>query len=164
MSLALDRCAYELVCRGIGVAVVDGAAPGEAPASSAAAGMLDPLTVKGRLMWQGDAALTAALRLIRAADANANANADADANANANADADAEACVQCGILHAPYSTKHAEQLRRAADEHAHALAGDISAAAGGVLAGCRWLCAEEAEAVAPGNALTVVVVVVGGGG
>ena len=87
----MDRCAYELVCRGIGVAVVDGAAPGEAPASSAAAGMLDPLTVKGRLMWQGDAALTAALRLIRAADANANANADADANANANANANADA-------------------------------------------------------------------------
>ena len=136
------------------MAVVDGAAPGEAPASSAAAGMLDPLTVKGRLMWQGDAALTAALRLIRAADA------DADA------DADAEAMLQCGILHAPHSTKHAGQLRRAADEHAHALAGDSNAAAAGVLVGCRWLCAEEAEAVAPGNALTVVggVGVAGGGG
>ena len=73
------------------MAVVDGAAPGEAPASSAAAGMLDPLTVKGRLMWQGDAALTAALRLIRAADAIANPNADADANANADADADVDA-------------------------------------------------------------------------
>ena len=170
-------CAYELACRGIGVAVVDGAAPGEAPASSAAAGVLGPLTIKGRLMWQGDAALTAALRLIRAADA------DADA------DADAQCVTQCGILHAPHSAKHAEQLRRSADEHAHGLAGDADgltltiiagavgaagltrtitegasgaaagtlgeaaggdAAVGGVLAGCRWLCAEEAQAVAPG--------------
>ena len=119
-------CAYELACRGIGVVVVDGAAPGEAPASSAAAGMLDPLTVKGRLMWQGDTALAAALELIRTADP--------------------DACVEGGILHVPHSAKHGEQLRRAAD--AHALAGE--AAAGGVLAGCRWLCAEKAEAVAPG--------------
>ena len=36
------------------MAVVDSAAPGEAPASSAAAGLLDPLSVKGRLMWQGE--------------------------------------------------------------------------------------------------------------
>ena len=138
------------------MAVVDSAAPGEAPASSAAAGLLDPLSVKGRLMWQGEAALSAALRLIRAADANAGAGA--------------EASDQCGILHAPHSTKHAEQarldphphprphpspleqLRRAADEHAHALAGEhaTGAPAAGVLAGCRWLRAEEAEAVAPG--------------
>ena len=116
-------CAYELTCRGVGVVVVDGAAPGEAPASSAAAGMLDPLTVKGRLMWQGDAALASALQLILAADA--------------------DACVQCGILHAPHSAKHGEQLRRAAD----VLIGE--AAAGGGLVGCRWLCAEEAEAAAP---------------
>ena len=79
------------------MAVVDSAAPGEAPASSAAAGLLDPLSVKGRLMWQGEAALGAALRLIRAADANAGAGA--------------EASDQCGILHAPHSTKHAQQAR-----------------------------------------------------
>ena len=77
------------------MAVVDSAAPGEAPASSAAAGLLDPLSVKGRLMWQGEAALSAALRLICAADVNAGAGA--------------EASDQCGILHAPHSTKHAEQ-------------------------------------------------------
>ena len=43
-------------------------------------------------------------------------------------------------------------MRRAADEHAHAQADEhaTGAAAAGVLAGCRWLCAEEAEAVAPG--------------
>ena len=45
-------------------------------------------------MWQGEAAFAAAVRLIRAADA--------------------AACIHCGILHAPHSAKHAEQLRRAA--------------------------------------------------
>ena len=108
-------CAYELALRGVAVAVVDGAPPGAAPASSAAAGMLDPLTVKGRLMWQGEAAFSAALRLIRAADG--------------------ATCEQCGLLHAPHSAKHAEQLMRAADDPA--------------LAGCQWLSADEAQAAAP---------------
>lgn len=56
-GLAGLACAYELARRGVAVPVVDGGAPSEAPASSAAAGMLDPLTVKGRAMRLGEAGL-----------------------------------------------------------------------------------------------------------
>ena len=91
-------CAHELVGRGIATVVVDGAEPGLAPASSAAAGLLDPLSVKGRVMWQGEAAFAAAVQLVRAAEPSA--------------------LERLGILHVPSSPKQAEQLRRSADEAA----------------------------------------------
>ena len=46
-------CAHELAQNGLAVLVVDALRPGEAPASSAAAGLLDSLTPKGRIMWKG---------------------------------------------------------------------------------------------------------------
>ena len=91
-------CAHELVGRGVATVVVDGAEPGLAPASSAAAGLLDPLSVKGRVMWQGEAAFAAAVQLVRAAEPSA--------------------LERLGILHVPSSPKQAEQLQRSADEAA----------------------------------------------
>ena len=47
-------CAHELAVQGVAVLLVDVLPPGEAPASSAAAGLLDPLSPKGRIMWRGE--------------------------------------------------------------------------------------------------------------
>ena len=87
-------CAHELVGRGVATVVLDGAEPGLAPASSAAAGLLDPLSVKGRVMWRGEEAFAAAVQLVRAAEPSA--------------------LEQLGILHVPSAPKQAEQLRRSA--------------------------------------------------
>ena len=92
-------CAIELGKRGYAVCIVDPDEPGAAPASSAAAGLLDPLTPKGKLMWHGEAAFEAACALIRTASD------------------DAKPCfATMGSLHVANNAKHASQLSTAADE------------------------------------------------
>ena len=60
--------AAEFASRGYGVLMLDASGePGSAPASSAAAGLLDPLTPKGKLMWRGIDAFTSSLKMLDAA-------------------------------------------------------------------------------------------------
>ena len=93
-------CAVAFAERGFGVLLIDTVAVGHAPASSAAAGLLDPLTPKGGIMWCGIEAMDATKRLLQAAQGLASRPLFAS----------------CGVLHVPASAKQAAALRSAAAE------------------------------------------------
>ena len=87
--------------RGYGVCIMDASGePGSAPASSAAAGLLDPLTPKGKLMWRGVEAFQASSQLLSQAAAQ-HPGMPAPARS-------------VGVLHVPASQKHAATMREAA--------------------------------------------------
>lgn len=114
-------CAYEFARRGYGVAVIDcGAQAGLAPASSAAAGLLDPLTPKGRLAWMARDAMDAALRLLQAS-----------ANAHKR-----PLFQRTGAVHVPRDAKHAKSLREGASELDSATARWLGCDAAAALVGC----------------------------
>ena len=93
--------------RGYGVLIVDASGePGSAPASSAAAGLLDPLAPKGKLMWRGVEALDAARRLLDACSTPS-----------------ARPYAVNGVLHVPRGRKDAAALREAATGSEHARLG-----------------------------------------
>ena len=91
--------ALEFGRRGFAVLIIDPDEPGAAPASSAAAGLLDPLTPKGRVMWRGTEAYDAASRLVLAASA---------------LSPDDPCFSETGSLHVATDAKHAAALSSAA--------------------------------------------------
>eukprot|EP00966_Prymnesium_polylepis_P152429 3520977-Prymnesium_polylepis.1 len=121
-------CAQELAARGFAVLVIDPMPPGEAPASSAAAGLLDAVSPKGRLMWRGLEAYDTARGLM-------------DRCAQGQPDDEAP-YWPLGMLHVPSTDKQAAQYREAA-----AVVGEAEAL------GCRYVESDEACAIAPGAVL-----------
>ena len=94
--------------RGFGVLIIDASGePGRAPASSAAAGLLDPLTPKGKLMWQGLQAFDSARKLLDAAAAIEQQHSTLPPLYRV-----------AGTVHVPRGRKDAAALREAAKQHA----------------------------------------------
>ncbi len=116
--------AHELVQTGIAVAVIDRGAPGEAPASSCA-GLLDPLSVRGRIMWHGIEAFDAACDLLRHASATQPTGAPPLSR-------------RVGSLHVAGTAKQRAQYEAALAEQE------------GPGAVCRYLTHDEAQQLAPG--------------
>ena len=93
--------------RGFGVLIIDASGePGRAPASSAAAGLLDPLTPKGKLMWQGLQAFDSARKLLDAAAAIEQQHSTLPPLYRV-----------AGTVHVPRGRKDAAALREAAMQH-----------------------------------------------
>ena len=105
-------CAAGFAQRGYGVLVVDAVGPGSAPASSAAAGLLDPLTTKGRLMWRGAEAFHAASQLLTAVAA---ARCDKEGVGTPFHSAHGALHVASGANHANVLRASASSLARSAD-------------------------------------------------
>lgn len=116
--------AHELSSAGHSVAIVDSREPGAAPASSAAAGILDALSPKGREMWRGAEAHAAAIQLLK----------------RAGAAEERSVYTSAGTLHCPASSKQASSLAEAATAGSDAL-------------GLQYLPAPDAKVVAGGAAL-----------
>ena len=102
-GLAGLACAAEFAKRGYGVCVVDPLPPSSAPASAAAAGLLDPLSPKGRECWRAVEAMDAARGML-------------DAAAKASSRHAANFVWHTGSLHVPRDAKHARTLQESAQE------------------------------------------------
>ena len=94
--------AAKLADIGFGVLIVDAAPPGAAAASAAAAGLLDPLSPKGKILWSGNEAFAEAIELIwRTADIGGS---------------NSPCAVATGCLHVARGKKQATALRESAAE------------------------------------------------
>ena len=93
-------CAVEFAQLGYGVCLCTAEAEaGLAPASSAAAGLLDPLTPKGRLAWKAADAMAASLRLLQMASTAKPNGADSHIGQG-------QVYSQTGAMHVPRDAKH----------------------------------------------------------
>ena len=90
--------------KGFGVLIIDTAPAGGATGSAAAAGLLDPLSPKGKVLWAGTEALAAAKRLLARCD---QCSKDAESRPSA---------VQTPCLHVPRGQKDAAALQEAAEK------------------------------------------------
>ncbi|CAM9390530.1 unnamed protein product, partial [Phaeothamnion confervicola] len=122
--------AYHLVRLGAEVTVYDPSPPGEGGASSVAAGMLHPLTPRGRLIWKGEEGLASAMELIAAADAALAVGNDPDQTPFTTS------CITCRSIVRPIMDQRQwDLMRSAADRSPQLLA---------------WLSREELLRLAPG--------------
>ena len=129
-------CACELAAHGVAVLILDTSPPGYAPASSAAAGLLDAVSPKGRLMWRGHEAYAAARALLDQAAGVAASAGDAVRRPPATL------YSLTGMLHIPSTDKQAAQYAEAADACGEAVG-----------LGLRFLDSAGASALAPGARL-----------
>ena len=90
-------CAAKLPAAGFGICIADPAEPGGAAASGAAAGLLDPLSPKGKIMWRGMEAFEATLQLLRSLSDSQGTNVS----------------VRTGCLHVARGSKQAAAMREA---------------------------------------------------